>query len=1251
MIAIATFFSSLGGHLVLAFMVISGFLLSLGIFFLQTRRIGKQVARGLHLIELHADSPEIARESDPDRKILRRKIRFANNWKAFRQGMEEPGMGYFGSSWAEFVKHITVPATDSQKAIQTSADPAIYFNERTLYFVNINTRLFDAIPGFLTGGGIFGTFVGLVAGIYLAQDGMAAGPQEMKQAMKFLMGGVSTAFITSIFGIGLSILFSIIEKRRQHWIGRLVHRFCEQLESCFEIHHREDSGLAPIHIAQMEQVAELRKLNRLLQTRTMGQDSSATTAAEVENRIGASLAPAIGKMFETLVRYQDNQRATQQQAMQDALAPLFAQFQTTLGEKLSSIELGLFALNENLRNQHAGMDGLWSDLRASNKEGLLNMAQSIRAAFDDFAVQFTILMRESSAGSLNSLNQAMSQLTEALTAIHNAQDRQLRSVVEGLNRQQGEMRGDSDRYGQTLEQLVTGLQGLTDQGNSRIDQLISGLHGASDQSSQRLEQLISGLHKGVAAQNERLTRFVEDAARILADLQGRSEVQSAAARQTATGQEQLITHLLASLTDVAVGMRSSQIELSAALKDSSSGMSARLERVLADLADVAAGMRGAQSEMSALLKDSSAGLAGTMNRTITDLGAVASGMKSAQMELVTLLRESSNSFAGQMGNSLKEMAQSSTAMLAVQNEMQRIFGAAPHLLAATEKLLDGMERFQGSITSKIDTVVTAAKPHDATPSGVVEKQILEQMTRYMDSNRDALHEESKTISETMMMAGGLLLRAAESLEQTAAGMASHFATSLNQLSTQHTTAASTLRQASDQVSSRIEESLSTMLLTMEEMRYAVDGMMKQANKRDAVSSQTSQLVHPDQQRIEDALFGILHYIERLESSHQSTVHSLDQHNQTITTALQNSREHLSQGNAELQSLVGVAASSLVQAVGEINHALTRLNVTMQQQSTRLSDENRKALTEVTSLTNHFDPEGGRFGHLIEAMESGAMMIAVAGEKLQTSSDKLEKVSTSLTSTQETARQTLAGIGKAHEQLRLLLTNYEARFEKVDDALGRTFGHLNNGLQEFSEKVLHFIAQIDEHMGGISEKLGYSVGDLGSKLDDMNDTLSGFLESLANTLLKPLIESSRQVMQAGQKLHATMESLQQLAHTLKRMEGATSQDNKQTMVAIAELQERLKMTTIAVQQQLQSSLGEHQRKLDHLSVNMMQTIGTLNGDLKALSSERILEFIGGVDEHMDHVSHQLRGTIEEMHVKLEEMNETMHYYMQINPDHK
>ncbi|MBF0626947.1 MAG: hypothetical protein HQL91_01880 [Magnetococcales bacterium] len=1129
-------------------------------------------------------------------------------------------MHFYASAWAEFQKHLTLPTANTATPIRTTAEPALYFNERSLYFVNINSRLYDAIPGFLTGGGIFGTFVGLVAGIYLAQDGMSAGPQEMKQAMKFLMGGVSTAFLTSIFGIGLSILFSVLEKRRQHWVGRLVQRFSEQLESCLEMSHDENSGLSRIYHAQMEQVSELRKLCQILKTQTLTQSAN-PGGGEMDARIGASLAPAMGKMFETLIKYQDNQRASHQQSLQSALAPLLESFQGTLAEKLSSIELGLFALNENLRKQHESQihlhesqTGLIRDLRESGQEGLLNTAEKIREAMDGLGANMSTLLRESAEGSFGRLDQAIGTLTHAIADMKGGQQQLHKDLV-------GEF--------------------------TRIE---SGRQGQADQNLQTFERQVSNIQTNLDQQNERLAHSLKEAALALKALMEQSGNQLATNQRHSFGElDAILGRSVSSLADVATGMKRSQLELAAVLKDSTVGMSGRLERTIADLADVAAGMRGAQMEMSALLRDSSAGLAGRMERTITDLGSVAAGMKSAQMELVALLRESANSFSGQMGNSLRDLSQSSTAMLAVQNEMQRIFGAAPHLLVATEKLLTGMERFQDHIGTKIDTMGQIQAKELAAQK--TPEQLLEEMNRFMHQSRSTSEQESNSVANTLVVAGELILHAAESLEQTAAGMASHFATSINQLSNNNAMMVNGIRQSSDQTTAQMIDSIAALRITMDgvnhtlgAVQHLVNGFSTRMEIQAVPAPQGGSELQRLQGRFEEILGGILHFVERMDANHQATVHSINDRNQAVTSVLHQSQQHLNTGKEELETLLQATAVSFHQSASEINQAANRMAQALQN-STRWTEESRHAIEGVVGFSRSFDQAQGRFGQLIDAMESGAMMIAVAGEKLQISSDKLELASNTLTASQETARQTLAAITKAHEQLRTLWHNYESRFVQVDESLGRTFVNLNNGLHEFSERVLAFISGVDDHMGGISEKLGYSIGDFGSKLEEMNDNLSEFLEKMSSILIKPIQEAARQVALAGNRIHATMQSVEEISNTVSISEGKVHDGAQQTLAAFQEAQERMKNTIAVMQNQLQATWVDHQSRFEQVNASMQQTMASINSDLEDFSSEKVLEFIGGVDEHMESVSQQLRDTIGDFNTKLDDLNDSMSFFIQ------
>ncbi|TOQ08322.1 hypothetical protein CGH04_20465, partial [Vibrio parahaemolyticus] len=63
-------------------------------------------------------------------------------------------------------------------------------------------RYFNSVPNKLTGLGILGTFLGLVAGIYLASSGIGSNNiDEAKGALSHLLDGASLAFLTSIAGL------------------------------------------------------------------------------------------------------------------------------------------------------------------------------------------------------------------------------------------------------------------------------------------------------------------------------------------------------------------------------------------------------------------------------------------------------------------------------------------------------------------------------------------------------------------------------------------------------------------------------------------------------------------------------------------------------------------------------------------------------------------------------------------------------------------------------------------------------------------------------------------------------------------------------------------------------------------------------------------------------------------------------------------------------------------------------------------
>ena len=94
-------------------------------------------------------------------------------------------------TWADFLQN-----AELRDAHGESCDVTQYINEDTVIYAMGGARLADMTPGILTSLGILGTFLGLVLGL----SGLnlnAADTSALLSAMEQLIGGMSTAFLTS----------------------------------------------------------------------------------------------------------------------------------------------------------------------------------------------------------------------------------------------------------------------------------------------------------------------------------------------------------------------------------------------------------------------------------------------------------------------------------------------------------------------------------------------------------------------------------------------------------------------------------------------------------------------------------------------------------------------------------------------------------------------------------------------------------------------------------------------------------------------------------------------------------------------------------------------------------------------------------------------------------------------------------------------------------------------------------------------
>lgn len=142
---------------------------------------------------------------------------------------------------------ISIPVGISKK---TNIPASSYFSDQSICKAcKLNLRMLDTGAGTLVGLGLIGTFLGLTLGVSKFDS---TNTEHIQESIQTLLGGMGTAFITSLLGMFLSLVYVFFEKRRKNKFARSLYDFTEKLDKKYYI---DDISL--MHLNQKQLMSEL----------------------------------------------------------------------------------------------------------------------------------------------------------------------------------------------------------------------------------------------------------------------------------------------------------------------------------------------------------------------------------------------------------------------------------------------------------------------------------------------------------------------------------------------------------------------------------------------------------------------------------------------------------------------------------------------------------------------------------------------------------------------------------------------------------------------------------------------------------------------------------------------------------------------------------------------------------------------------------------------------------------------------------
>ena len=240
--------------------------------------------------------------------------------------------------WHEFRNSLITrePKENQEKIVYKTDEASLFFSEERLLDQHLNLRFWNSVPALLVGAGILGTFVGLVWGLIPFAGINFGQTTEITEAIKKLLSGVSTAFITSVWGMLTSLLFNVLEKWRINKVNKAIVRLQHTLDQLFTLTTQEE-----IAFRQEDELAQQTQALKAFST-----DLADKIGIAMDNIMSQSRVQNTQDSQKIISELQ-NVPAAISNAVAEKLAPNLNNLNTTVGELQKQSEK-LDALYQNL---------------------------------------------------------------------------------------------------------------------------------------------------------------------------------------------------------------------------------------------------------------------------------------------------------------------------------------------------------------------------------------------------------------------------------------------------------------------------------------------------------------------------------------------------------------------------------------------------------------------------------------------------------------------------------------------------------------------------------------------------------------------------------------------------------------------------------------------------------------------------------------------------------------------------------------
>ena len=419
----------------------------------------------------------------------------------------------FTDAWREFEDSLITRSHNENQMVYKTDEASLFFSEERLLGQHLNLRFWNSVPALLVGLGILGTFVGLVWGLIPFSGINFEQTSQIQVAIKKLLSGVSTAFVTSVWGMLTSLAFNGLEKWRISRVSQAIANLQRELDRLFTLTTQEE-----ISFRQEDELAQQTQALKSFSTDLANDIKSAMAEGRQQiltelhnapeafsNAMAEQLAPSLDKLNETV----EELREQKEESSADAIGQLIEQFQASLSTstvtQMEELAKTVGDASQSLMNLPDQMGQMIAGVREQMDQTRHLLAETTEAQTAQMQRMMDGML-STFQGTIDTQQAGLSETTHSL----NEQMKQVGSDIQNL------LESAANRANEQLGQRMADMEAVSDQSietlQAAIGELRQSITSTLNQQQQAISEVTSQTAKASAEAIDQMQQLVDRAA-------------------------------------------------------------------------------------------------------------------------------------------------------------------------------------------------------------------------------------------------------------------------------------------------------------------------------------------------------------------------------------------------------------------------------------------------------------------------------------------------------------------------------------------------------------------------------------------------------------------------------------------------------------------------------------------------------------------------------------------------------------------